>query len=192
LLERLADEFRENRRILEEVVSANRRFNAAALELGTMDAVALRSISDDSLRAFFDPIGGWHIFYPVRAESLSMHQSGEFRLIQSRGIRAALNGCNEAVDLAEVQGTLVTAKDNERIEIYSAAGFYEAVIRDRDVGPNEMSAKRGVHLEMLREGRIQQNLISHGGFRGYYIELLRDAMTALEDLLILLETEAAR
>ncbi len=103
LIERLHDEFLENQRILEQFVHANRRFNAAALELATMEPETLGDLSDDSLRTLLNPIGGWHIFNPVGAEFLSMVQSGEFRLIQSGDLRAALSAWSEAVDIAGVQ-----------------------------------------------------------------------------------------
>ncbi len=131
LIERLLDEARNNQSILEGAIEDNRDFNAAALALASMDPETLRSLGDDSWRTLNSQIGGWHIFNPVEAAALSMVQSGEIRLILSKGIRAAHDAWSEAVEVAGVQAALVIARDNERTEINSAAGFYEALSRDR-------------------------------------------------------------
>lgn len=61
LIERLLDEFRNNRGILEEVISENHQFNKRALELGLMGPEALRTLRDDSVRTL-GGLGAWHIF----------------------------------------------------------------------------------------------------------------------------------
>ena len=113
------------------------------------------------------------------------------RFSHLRDLRASLLGCTQAVDLAEDQASYLLEKINERVDIFTAAGFYSARTRDLAVSSSEDSATRAVFTQLFLKVRFQENLLSHRLFRLRYLELLEDAMAALDRLIVLLEAEGA-
>ena len=191
LLVRLDDEFRENQAAIAAVLTENQRFGEAALTIGGMQPDVMRSLSTDSLSSLLQKIGPLGIFHPGEAELSSMIQSGENRLLRDRELRVALSRWAESLAALEEQAAIVRRGQSERADLFRFGGYPSAFMRDEDEGDGELvlTERREVLAQLLGEGRFRENILYHRLTRNYYNELLEEARTELDSVLVLLAVD---